>query len=90
VTELNIKKLSLSDIKKMRSEGRLYSDPQARTGPELGEKFWSEATLVQPERKISVHLKLDAGVFDFFKQGGRGHLTKMQDVLRTYVEAMKR
>jgi uncharacterized protein (DUF4415 family) len=29
-------------------------------------------------------------VFNWFKAGGKGHLTRMQTVLKTYAEAMKR
>ncbi len=28
-----------------------------------------------------------AEVFDFFQKGGKGHLTRMQNVLRAYVKA---
>jgi uncharacterized protein (DUF4415 family) len=40
----------------------------------------------------SVHLKLDPEVFDFFYQeaGGKGHLTRMQNVLKAYVNARQR
>lgn len=48
--------------------------------------FWDEAQVVAPP-KTSVHLKLDPEVFEFFKQGGKGHLTRMQNVLAAYVRA---
>ena len=38
----------------------------------------------------SVHLKLDPLVFAFFKQQGKGHLTRMQNVLKAYVQAEMR
>lgn len=38
----------------------------------------------------SVHLKLDRDVFDFFKSQGKGHLTRMQNVLKAYVRAQTR
>lgn len=43
-----------------------------------------------PEPKQSVHLRLDRDVIAFFKRQGKGHLTRMQAVLRAYVEARKR
>lgn len=85
-----IERLSLAEIRRLRAEGSLKSDPSGQAGPDLGDAFWVDAQIVQPRRKVSVHLKLDPEVFDFFKEGGRGHLTKMQDVLRTYVAAMKK
>jgi len=36
-----------------------------------------------------VHLKLDPDVFAFFKQQGKGHITRMQDVLKAYVKAQQ-
>ncbi|MGV8841173.1 MAG: BrnA antitoxin family protein [Bauldia sp.] len=42
-----------------------------------------------PARPRSVHLKLDPDVFEFFWQEaqGKGHITRMQNVLRAYVRA---
>lgn len=48
--------------------------------------FWDEAEVVAPP-KTSVHLKVDPEVFEFFKRGGKGHLTRMQNVLAAYVRA---
>jgi uncharacterized protein (DUF4415 family) len=71
----------------MKDRGELYHDPNAPEGvDELPEGFWDDAVLVMPEKR-SVHLKLDAEVFDFFHKGGKGHLTRMQNVLRAYVKA---
>lgn len=57
---------------------------------DLPEDFWEEAVLVAPAQKTSVHLKLDRDVFEYFKAGGKGHLSRMQAVLKSYVEAQKR
>ena len=48
--------------------------------------FWDEAEVVAPP-KTSVHLKLDREVLEFFKRGGKGHLTRMQNVLAAYARA---
>ena len=42
-----------------------------------------------PKRPRSVHLKLDPEVFEYFysEAGGKGHLTKMQKVLKAYADA---
>jgi len=56
--------------------------------PELDEKFWREARKIEhPTARKSVHLKLDEDVFDYFKRGGKGHISRMQAVLRAYVDA---
>lgn len=51
---------------------------------------WTRAELVLPRPRQSVHLRLDPEVVDFFKAGGKGHITRMQAVLRAYVDARKR
>jgi len=54
------------------------------------EPDWTRAELVMPRPRQSVHLRLEPEVVDFFKAGGKGHITRMQAVLRAYVDAQKR
>jgi uncharacterized protein (DUF4415 family) len=54
---------------------------------ELEEGFWRNAQVVVPPGKKSVHLRVDADVLAWFKAQGRGHLTRMNAVLRSYMEA---
>ena len=42
-----------------------------------------------PSGKTSVHLRLDSDVADGFRAQGKGHLTRMNAVLRAYVEAQR-
>ena len=80
----------------MKERGELHHDPNAPEGPPSGEElpddFWDNAVLEPTRRSRSVHLRLDPDVFDFFVQetGGKGHLTRMQNVLRAYVEAKRK
>lgn len=87
----NIKRASLDNIRKMKAAGELHHDPKApASGEDLGAEFWSKASVARPKRPPhSVHLKLDPEVFDFFKRQGKGHLTKMQDILKAYVRAQR-
>jgi len=56
--------------------------------PELDETFWQEARKIErPIARKSVHLKIDEDVFEYFKRGGKGHISRMQAVLRAYVDA---
>ncbi|ODT48972.1 MAG: hypothetical protein BGO80_00420 [Devosia sp. 63-57] len=74
----------------MKERGEIRHNPDAPEGPELGEEFWKHAVLVPPRSSpTSVHLKLDPDVFAFFKQQGKGHITRMQDVLKAYVKAQQ-
>jgi uncharacterized protein (DUF4415 family) len=90
----DIRRASLDEIKRMDEEGRLHHNPNAPMGPpsdyQLPDNFWDNARVVFPKEPRSVHLKLDPDVFDYFKGLGKGHLTKMQEVLRAYVNAQRR
>jgi uncharacterized protein (DUF4415 family) len=76
----------------MKERGELFHDPNAPEGESLGPDFWAEATLEPPRKPRSVHLKLDPEVFNFFfaEAKGKGHLTRMQNVLKAYVKAKQR
>jgi len=80
---------SLSQIRIMREQGQDQTSPDAPEGESLGADFWSSARVVMPGGKTSVHLRLDSDVVNWFKENGKGHLTRMNAVLRAYVEAQK-
>jgi len=48
---------------------------------------WTQAKLVMPEPKQSVHLRLEQDVVEYFKGYGKGHISRMQAVLKAYVNA---
>ena len=83
----NIKNASLSDLREMQKLGDLHHNASALEGADLGNDFWATAEVVTPEVKKSVHLRVDADVLEFFKEGGKGHLTRMNAVLRRYMKA---
>jgi uncharacterized protein (DUF4415 family) len=74
----------------MRKSGLDKTRPDAPAAESLGEEFWKSARVVLPTGKTSVHLRLDSDVVEWFKSHGKGHLTRMNAVLRAYVEAQKR
>jgi uncharacterized protein (DUF4415 family) len=84
-----MKQYSLEEARRMREKGETHTRPDAPT-LELDEAFWQNARVVMPPPgKASVHLRLDSDVLEWFKAQGRGHLTRMNAVLRSYVEAQK-
>ena len=85
----DIKRASLSDLKKMKAAGELFHDPNAPIGDDLSADFWDNATVIEPQGKKSIHLRVDADILEFFKEQGKGkgHLTPMNAVLRSYVDA---
>lgn len=52
-----------------------------------GEFDWSQAQMTMPRPKQAVSVRLDAGVLDFFKAGGKGYQTRINLVLRSYMKA---
>ncbi|MHB9072005.1 MAG: BrnA antitoxin family protein [Desulfobaccales bacterium] len=50
---------------------------------------WTQAKLVLPQAKQSVHLRLEQEIIAFFKSKGKGHISRMQAVLKAYVDAHK-
>ena len=81
---------SLSQVRTMRERGEDKTRPDAPEAESLGVDFWKSARVVMPSGKTSVHLRLDSDIVEWFKANGKGHLTRMNSVLRAYVEAQKR
>lgn len=55
--------------------------------PALDEEFFKNATIRMPQRKQAVSLRLDPEVIMWFKDQGKGYQTRMNAVLKAYVEA---
>jgi uncharacterized protein (DUF4415 family) len=63
----------------------IRSDSDA--APELDASWFHNARIVVPERKQAVSIRLDRDVMEWFRQQGRGYQTRINAVLRAYVEA---
>lgn len=55
----------------------------------LGPEFWKDAILVYPDGKSPVSLRLDSAIVHYFREAGPGYQTRMNAVLKSYMEAMK-
>ena len=88
----DIKRYSRGEIAAMKARGEVYSTPADAPEIELGEAFWENARVVdtRPRHKLSVHLRLDPDTLEFFRSAGRGHLTRMANVLKAYAESAAR
>lgn len=84
-----IARYSLSEVETRRSRGEDSTRSDAPEAEPLPRDFWQSAHIVIPSGKTSVHLRLDRDIVDWFKSHGKGHLTRMNAVLRAYVEAQK-
>lgn len=64
-------------------ERAIAADPDA----DVPNPDWTRARLVMPQRKESIHLRIDPDVLTWFRQKGDGYLTRMNAVLRAYMDA---
>ncbi|MGD9561027.1 MAG: BrnA antitoxin family protein [Pyrinomonadaceae bacterium] len=75
-------------LRKMKDENIDFSDIP-RTTPE----FWAKAVVrkgLKPvPAKQQITLRIDKDVIAFFREGGRGYQTKINQLLRAYMEARK-
>ena len=51
---------------------------------------WSRAVKGLPPRKEHINIRVDADVLSWFRETGRGYQTRMNNVLRAYVESRTR
>lgn len=61
-----------------------------RDAPSLPEDGWMKAAEHLPENKKQITLRIDSEVIDFFKESGKRYQTRINAVLRAYVDAQKK
>ncbi|MEI6730178.1 MAG: BrnA antitoxin family protein [Pseudomonadota bacterium] len=54
---------------------------------DINELDWKSITIGMPSRKREVHIRLDADLLDWLKQNGRGYQTRINAILRAYMQA---
>jgi uncharacterized protein (DUF4415 family) len=79
------KQQRLKRLRAIKEEEIDYSDI-----PELDERFWETAVVEYPEKKKPVTLRLDADVLEWFRSKGKGYQTRINAVLRSYVDAHRK
>jgi uncharacterized protein (DUF4415 family) len=96
----NIKNYTAAELKAKRAESRtdlgkfdaitdeklerLVAEDEAERGIRPD---WTRAKLILPHAKQSIHLRLEQDIIEFFKAHGKGHISRMQAVLKAYVDA---
>lgn len=102
MSEKNIVRYSADEIRRMVAAGegrtnleRLDSitddeiEAQMRDDPDWKDFIdidWSKAVAVYPQPKNPVSIRLDADVLDFFKATGKGYQTRINAVLRHFMQ----
>jgi uncharacterized protein (DUF4415 family) len=95
MSEEHITRMTLEEA--LRTKGRtdwerLRNDTSE---PELDEEEadlvidWASARLVVPEAKAAISIRLDPDVLEYFRAGGKGYQTRINAVLRAWMEAQK-
>ncbi len=78
--KVDFKKLAVMTDEEIRA--RRAGDPNF---PEID---WSEANIeiAEPVVKTAVSIRLDSDVIEFFKDAGKGYQTRINQILRAYME----
>ena len=94
MSEENITRMSLAEANLHKGETDWeWLEKQDAAGvepevePEEGAVDWSQARVVMPPSKQIISVRIDKDVLEFFKSQGRGYQTRINAVLRSYMEA---
>ena len=99
MNDKTITRRSLAEATRHEGKGqtdwdRLHQEQTAGLEPQAdadeGEFDWSQARVVMPPSKRVISVRIDSDVLDFFKAQGRGYQTRINAVLRSYMEAKRR
>jgi uncharacterized protein (DUF4415 family) len=82
-----MKKKYYSDLPRLRS----LKDEEIDTSdiPELDASFFQNAVVSMPSPKATVCIRLDQDVLEWFKSKGKGYQTRINALLRAYMEAQR-
>ncbi|MFZ0255814.1 MAG: BrnA antitoxin family protein [Gammaproteobacteria bacterium] len=81
---MTISKERLKKIEALKDKDIDYSDI-----PETDEAFWEKSELRMPRPKKAVYLRLDQDLLDWLKRQGPGYQTRINAILRSYMETRK-
>ena len=73
-------KSDLARIDKLRDEDIDYSDI-----PELDDEVFAQPVVPWPPKKETITIRVDSDVLGWFKRQGRGYQTRINQVLRRYM-----
>ena len=95
-----IAKHSAAELKAMQTSGQTKSDwvaaarislPDGSDPDDAMEPIdWATTVLPTPEPKTHTNLRIDSDILVFFRRQGRGYQTRINAVLRSYVDQMAR
>jgi uncharacterized protein (DUF4415 family) len=77
----------VSELTDEEIEKAVAEDPDA--APILDDDWFTRAKVIGPPEKELISIRVDKDVLDFFRAAGRGYQTRMNAVLRAFVEHEK-
>jgi uncharacterized protein (DUF4415 family) len=100
----HIVRYSAKELAEMRKRGETHSDwakAAAMTDEEIEADIasdpdeagmvvdWDSVSIELPKPKADLHMRVDRDVLEFFRKTGRGYQTRINAILRSYVERMR-
>jgi uncharacterized protein (DUF4415 family) len=82
-----------SDMARLRATTEADIERQIAEDPDLqgfDDIDWSKAVMVVPPAKQAISIRLDADLLEFFKSQGSGYQSRINRVLRHYMESVKK
>jgi uncharacterized protein (DUF4415 family) len=99
----SIERYTADELANVRARGESRSDwakSASKTEAEIEESIaadpdeagmlvdWDKASVEMPQRKAPLNIRVDREVLDYFRGTGRGYQTRINAVLRSYVDQM--
>lgn len=82
---MTISEKRLAELAERPEEQIDYSDI-----PELGDEFWANAKLVEPEGTQQITLRVKKSVIEAYRSTGKGYQTRMNAVLESYAKTLRK
>jgi len=86
----NRKKKTGTDWERLDRQGAGLEPIDFSDIPELDESFWKNAKIVIPGEKTRITIRIDTDLYKWFTSQGAGYQTRMNAVLRSYMDAQKK
>lgn len=83
----SIKKISRSRTNLAKLRRKDDKDISYADSPATSKEFWKDAEVFMPKHKVPVPLRLDEDILSYFKEEGTGYQSRINAVLKAYVNA---
>lgn len=84
---MNKKKKTGTDWERLKRQREGNESIDLSDVPEADASFWEDAAIVIPDAKTKLTIRIDTDVYRWFTAQGPGYQTRMNAVLRSYMEA---